>query len=165
MSCAEVLASAQVSFWTPPNFVVLFRKKSAQVSRNFRAVTTCGQRHHKFELLFPQLFERGVRLRRPRPARSRGARPVGRSGTGTLLAAYCERHTGAERRYVGGYSIWMHGSATRNETRKFLESMPLSFLRAGPPKFRRLSIESRTHPNFKKKSGVRCFSLPLRSGP
>ena len=42
------------------------------------------------------------RLRRPRPARSRGARPVGRSGTGTLLAAYCKRHTGAERRCVGG---------------------------------------------------------------
>ena len=91
---------------------------------------------------------RGRRLSRPQPARSRGARPVGRSGTGTLLAAYCKRHTGAERRYVGGYSIWIHGSATRNETRKFLESWPLSFLRAGPPKSRKKAGESRTHPNL-----------------
>ena len=60
----------------------------------------------------------------------------------------CKRHTGAERRYVGGYSIWIHGSATRNETRKFLESMPLSFLRAGPPKSRKKAGESWTHPNL-----------------
>ena len=44
----------------PPKFCCVISKKSAQVSRNFRAVTTCGQRHHKFELLFPQLFERGA---------------------------------------------------------------------------------------------------------
>ena len=57
-------------------------------------------------------------------ARSRGARPVGRPGTGTFLAAYCKRHTGAERRYVGGYSIWIHGSATR-------ETKRASFLKVG----------------------------------
>ena len=44
----------------PPKFRFVISIKSAQISRNFRAVTTCGQRHHKFELLFPQLFERGA---------------------------------------------------------------------------------------------------------
>ena len=110
-----------------------------------------GKRHHKFER-FPQLFERGAEDYVDRGRRGvAGSARSGVSGTGTLLAAYCKRHTGAERRYVGGYSIWIHGSATRNETRKFLESMRLSFLRAGPPKFRRISIESRTHPNFARK--------------
>ena len=44
----------------PPKFCCVISKKSAQISQNFRAVTACGQRHHKFELLFPQLFERGA---------------------------------------------------------------------------------------------------------
>ena len=44
----------------PPKFCCVISNKSAQISQNFRAVTACGQRHHKFELLFPQLFERGA---------------------------------------------------------------------------------------------------------
>ena len=43
-----------------PKFCCVISNKSAQISQNFRAVTACGQRHHKFELLFPQLFERGA---------------------------------------------------------------------------------------------------------
>ena len=103
-------------------------------------------------------------------ARSRGARPVGRPGTGTFLAAYCKRHTGGERRYVGGYSIWIHGSATRNETRKFLESWPLSFLRAGPPKSRKKAGESRTHPNLEtnfaklRPGPIRCLRVLFLGG-
>ena len=45
----------------PPKFCCVISNKSAQISQNFRAVTACGQRHHKFELLFPQLFERGAK--------------------------------------------------------------------------------------------------------
>ena len=44
----------------PPKFCCVISNKSTQISQNFRAVTACGQRHHKFELLFPQLFERGA---------------------------------------------------------------------------------------------------------
>ena len=44
----------------PPKFCCVISNKSAQITQNFRAVTACGQRHHKFELLFPQLFERGA---------------------------------------------------------------------------------------------------------
>ena len=40
-----------------------------------------------------------------------------------FLDTEASTRTGAERRYVGGYSIWIHGSATRNETRKFLRKL------------------------------------------
>ena len=43
----------------PPKFCCVISKKSAQISQNFRAVTACGQRHHKFELLFPQFLSAG----------------------------------------------------------------------------------------------------------
>ena len=46
---------------------------------------------------------------------------------------------------------WILDPQTAGETHKFLESTPLSFLRAGPPKFRRISAESRARPNFDKK--------------
>ena len=42
---------------------------------------------------------------------------------------------------------WILDPQTAGETHKFLESTPLSFLRAGLPKFRRSSAESRAHPN------------------
>ena len=45
---------------THPNFVSLFREIRPNFAKLVRAVTTCGRRHHKFELLFPQLFERGA---------------------------------------------------------------------------------------------------------
>ena len=45
---------------------------------------------------------------------------------------------------------WILDPQTAGETQNFLESTPLSFLRAGPPKFRRISAESRAHPNFDK---------------
>ena len=54
---------------------------------------------------------------------------------------------------------WILDPQTAGETHKFLESTPLSFLRAGPPKFRRISAESRVHPNFDKKFAK------LRQGP
>ena len=69
----------------PPKFCCVISNKSAQISQNFRAVTACGQRHHKFELLFPQLFERGAedyadRGRRGVAGRARsGVRAPGRS--------------------------------------------------------------------------------------
>ena len=46
---------------------------------------------------------------------------------------------------------WILDPQTAGETQNFLESTPLSFLRAGPPNFRRISAESRAHPNFEKK--------------
>ena len=46
---------------------------------------------------------------------------------------------------------WILDPQTAGETQNFLESTPLSFLRAGPPNFRRISAESRAHPNFDKK--------------
>ena len=47
---------------------------------------------------------------------------------------------------------WILDPQTAGETQNFLESTPLSFLRAGPPNFRRISAESRAHPNFDKNS-------------
>ena len=43
---------------------------------------------------------------------------------------------------------WILEPQTAGETRIFLESWPLSFLRAGPPKSRKKAGESRTHPNL-----------------
>ena len=47
----------------------------------------------------------------------------------------------------------------RKNPPKFLESWPLSFLRAGPPKSRKKAGESRTHPNLETNFAK------LRSGP
>ena len=44
---------------------------------------------------------------------------------------------------------WILDPRIAGETHNFL-STPLSLLRAGPPKFRRISVETRTHPNFEK---------------
>ena len=43
---------------------------------------------------------------------------------------------------------WILEPQTAGETRIFLESWPLSFLRAGPPKSRKKAGESRTHPSL-----------------
>ena len=58
-----------------------------------------------------------------------------------------------ERRYVvGGYSIWIHGSATQNETRKLI--MRLLFLRASAAQIsRRISVGRNSDaPKQKKQS-------------
>ena len=136
----------------PPKFCCVISSKSAQISQNFRAVTACGQRHHKFELLFPQLFERGAedyvdRGRRGVAGRARsGVQAPGHSlqPIVSVIPAVNDATSGG----TASGRIWIHGSATRNETRKFLESWPLSFLRAGPPKSRKKAGESRTHPNL-----------------
>ena len=54
---------------------------------------------------------------------------------------------------------WILDPQTAGETHKFLESTPLSFLRAGPPKFRRISIESRTHPNRETLPGAKSLRV------
>ena len=58
---------------------------------------------------------------------------------------------------------WILEPQTAGETRIFLESWPLSFLRAGPPKSRKKASESRTHPNLetnfaKLRAGPTCCS-------
>ena len=54
---------------------------------------------------------------------------------------------------------WILEPQTAGETRIFLESWPLSFLRAGPPKSRKKAGESRTHPNLETN-----FATNLGSG-
>ena len=53
------------------------------------------------------------------------------------------RECASAAKLLGLAQSFVSEPSTRNETRKFLESMPLSFLRAGPPKFRRNSIEKK----------------------
>ena len=67
---------------------------------------------------------------------------------GAMLNATCSF---AVRQRSVAMDPWILDPQTAGETHKFLESTPLSFLRAGPPKFRRISAESRAHPNFDKK--------------
>ena len=78
---------------------------------------------------------------------------MGRSGAsigapGAMLNATCRL---VVRQRSIAMDPWILDPQTAGETHKFLESTPLSFLRAGPPKFRRISAESRAHPNFDKK--------------
>ena len=78
---------------------------------------------------------------------------MGRSGAsigapGAMLNATCRL---VVRQRSMAMDPWILDPQTAGETHKFLESTPLSFLRAGPPKFRRISAESRAHPNFDKK--------------
>ena len=79
---------------------------------------------------------------------------MGRSGAsigapGAMLNATCRLVV--RQRSQWAMDPWILDPQTAGETQNFLESTPLSFLRAGPPKFRRISAESRAHPNFDKK--------------
>ena len=93
--------------------------------------------------------------RRPRPGfgragghdEARSGAPIGRRGA--MLNATCRL---VVRQRSVAMDPWILDPQTAGETHKFLESTPLSFLRAGPPNFRRISAESRAHPNFDKKN-------------
>ena len=45
--------------WSQVGGPVMVRLRCAQVSRNFRAVTTCGQRHHKLNFCFHYFLSAG----------------------------------------------------------------------------------------------------------
>ena len=77
---------------------------------------------------------------------ARSGAPIGRRGA--MLNATCRL---VVRQRSVAMDPWILDPQTAGETQNFLESTPLSFLRAGPPKFRRISAESRAHPNFDKK--------------
>ena len=90
---------------------------------------------------------------------ARSGAPIGRRGA--MLNATCRLMV---RQRSVAMDPWILDPQTAGETQNFLESTPLSFLRAGPPKFRRISAESRAHPNFDKKFaklGPRPSSAPL----
>ena len=68
-SVANATQGVQASIWPGAEF----RRRPTQISFRYfeksaheflaklsSRITTCGQRHHKIELLFPQLFERGA---------------------------------------------------------------------------------------------------------
>ena len=79
-------------------------------------------------------------------AMARSGAPIGRRGA--MLNATCRL---VIRQRSVAMDPWILDPQTAGETQNFLESTPLSFLRAGPPNFRRISAESRAHPNFDKK--------------
>ena len=96
--------------------------------------------------------QRGGLLTRP-PSRGR-ERQLERRGA--MLNATCRL---VVRQRSVAMDPWILNPQTAGETQNFLESTPLSFLRAGPPKSRRISAQSRAHPNFDKNF------TKLRQGP